>query len=300
MNNYPHDKVLVTGGAGFIGSHLVEALLTTSAHIVILDDFSTGLHTNVPTITSRITVIEGSILDSDACQRAVQGVSCIFHLAADVSVPNSLANPFRCYEINVRGTYTILEAARKAHVSYFVFSSSAAVYGAAQELCDEETTMCKPISPYGMSKLMGEQLCKDYGLHYGIRSICLRYFNVFGARQRVDVPHASFVAQVRHNMHHNKPITLFGDGMQERDFVAVEDVADANLKSSVLLSTHDLYGETINIASGRSESLNSFVKNMHQQFPQYDRNNIRFAPARTGDIRSSGASLNKYRSLLNF
>lgn len=299
MDIYPHHKVLVTGGAGFIGSHLVDALIEQQCHVVVLDNFSTGLRNNLPTSTKHCTIIEGSILDSKTCMKAMDGVSCVFHLAAHISVPLSIAHPVDCYETNVKGTYTLLEAARIKNIKHIVFSSSAAVYGAHEGPCHEEQTPCAPLSPYGTSKWIGELLCKDYGRIYGIRSACLRYFNVYGSRQRTDVPHAPFVAYLMHSMKHNKPIIIYGDGSQERDFVPVERVVAANMHLGAVLLNNNWHGEVINIASGTSQSLRTFIEHMHQQFPDYDRDTIIFSEQRPGDIRYSAAVCTKYKNLVS-
>jgi UDP-glucose 4-epimerase len=298
MNIYPHHKVLVTGGAGFIGSHLVDALLAQQCHVVVLDNFSTGLHNNLRNDTPRLTVIEGSIVDNTIFRTGLDGVSCIFHLAAHISVPLSIKNPVECYETNIKGTYNVLEAARIHDIKHVVFSSSAAVYGAHEGPCHEEKTPCAPLSPYGTSKWIGELLCKDYGRLYGIRSACLRYFNVYGNRQRTDLPHAPFVAYLMHNMKRNEPIIIYGDGYQERDFVPVEQVVAANIRAGSVLLNNNWHGEAINIASGTSQSLRSFIGQLHQQFPDYDPANITFTQERPGDVKYSAAYLAKYYNFL--
>lgn len=298
MNLFPHHKVLVTGGAGFIGSHLVDALLAQQTHVIVLDNFSTGLHQNLPTNTKNLTILEGSILNKEMFGPALHGVSCIFHLAAHISVPLSITNPVDCYETNINGTYNVLEAARIHGIKHLVFSSSAAVYGAHEGPCHEEKTPCAPLSPYGTSKWIGELLCKDYGRLYGIRSACLRYFNVYGNRQRTDLPHAPFVAYLLHKMKQNEPITIYGDGHQKRDFVSVEQVVAANMQAGAVLLNNNWHGEAINIASGTSQSLRNFIMQLHEQFPDYDPSNIVFTEERPGDVKYSAAYLTKYRSLL--
>jgi UDP-glucose 4-epimerase len=290
-------KVLITGGAGFIGSHLTEACLARGYHVTVLDDFSTGQASNLSS-HERLTVIKGSILDLDVCSENTRNVDIIFHLAAKTSVPDSVNHPLSCYATNIPGTYNVLEAARNNQVQSLVFSSSAAVYGPHEGHCDEGTTLCNPQSPYGTSKHMGEILCKEYGKLYGIKSACLRYFNVYGPRQRADVPYAAFVASVRHAMLHNQPITLHGNGLQQRNFVPVEAVVQANIILAQHLSDQSWHGEPFNIASPQSQTLLDFIKKLHEEFPQYDLNNLQWAPARPADISYSAARCEKYNALL--
>lgn len=292
-------NILITGGAGFIGSHLVDACLAQGAMVTVLDDFSTGLRSNL-TPHPRLTIITGSLSEFDQCYEATSGKSLIFHLAAHTSVPDSVQNPLTCYTANIQGTYNLLEGARRNRVPHVVFSSSAAVYGAHEGTCHEIHTPCKPLSPYGTSKHMGEILCKEYGTLYGIRSACLRYFNVYGPRQRADLPHTSFVARVRHAMRHNEPIILYGDGSQNRNFVPVEQIIQANLLISQHLITNTWYGETFNIASPHSETLLQFIKKTHREFPNYNLSLIQCAPPRPGDILHSRAHCDKFSQLATY
>jgi nucleoside-diphosphate-sugar epimerase len=291
-------KILITGGAGFIGSHLVDACLARGHYVKVLDDFSTGQASNLSS-HEKLTVVQGSILDLDVCCENARNVDIIFHLAAKTSVPDSVNNPLTCYATNIRGTYNVLEAARNNQVPFVVFSSSAAVYGPHEGHCDEHTTPCNPLSPYGTSKHMGEILCKEYGKLYGIKSVGLRYFNVYGPRQRADLPHAAFVASVRHAMLHNQPITLYGNGLQQRNFVPIDTVVHANIMLAQHLPNHSWYGEPFNVASPQSQTLLDFIKKLHAEFPRYDLNNLQFAPARSADISYSAARCEKYNAILH-
>ena len=188
MNDYTNKKVVVTGGAGFIGSHLVEALVNHNAQVIVLDNLTTGTKENLSTIFNKITFIEGDIRNSKTCLQALQGTSIVFHLAAQVSVPESVKNPRFCFETNVSGTFNLLEAAQKNNIKRFIFSSSCAVYGDQKKPCKESLT-CHPTSPYAWSKFFGEQLCQQYSETFLLPTLCLRYFNVYGPRQH---PHSEY------------------------------------------------------------------------------------------------------------
>ncbi len=200
-------------------------------------------------------------------------------------------------EVNVVGMINILEAMRAANVQRCVFASSAAVYGAHEGLCYEQLP-CKPVSPYGASKLMGELLSAQYGRSCQIYSACLRYFNVYGDRQRVDLPTAGVVARMRAALAANIPITLYGDGMQQRDFISVEEVVRANLIIGALLQRHAWLGEPFNIGSGTSTTICAMLERLHQEYQYYNLDQqVSYAPARRGDVRSSQADCTKYKLL---
>ncbi|MGC2310484.1 MAG: NAD-dependent epimerase/dehydratase family protein [Candidatus Babeliaceae bacterium] len=282
-----YDKpVLVTGGAGFIGSHLVEALIARGARVTILDDLSTGNLQNIEPLKNKITFIRGSITDYQTCLQATQKQSLIFHCAALVSVPQSIGNPLLCSAINVTGTFWLLEAARLNKVERFIFSSSSAVYGQYAEPC-QESMACNPLSPYGYSKLLGEIYCEQYARIHGLKTLCLRYFNVYGPRQKADGPYASFYAKILRNLAENQPIIIYGDGSQIRDFIAVSSIIEANL-TLAQLPGHLLNGQPINVAQGKSVSLIDLVTRLKKDFPAY-RHPLSFQPARLGDIPSSQA-----------
>lgn len=295
MNNfYTNKKVLVTGGAGFIGSYLVEQLVLQGAQVTILDNFSTGSYENIATLKDIVTIISGSITDTAICLQATEKQDIIFHCAALVAVPISFDDPQKCYAINVQGTFNMLEAARRNHVQRFIFSSSAAVYGAQEKPCDE-TMSCSPLSPYGFSKVMGELLCQQYSCVYKMATLSLRYFNVFGHRQNAQQPHAGIVATLRHKMANNLPITIFGDGLQQRDFIAVDNIVQANLELAAL-PHHLLNGRAINIATGKSITLQELIKNLCTEFHNYNQP-ILYRQEREGDIRYSSADCRLYQQL---
>jgi len=209
---------LVTGGAGFIGSHLVRFLLT-HGRVRVLDDFSSGTLSNLEEVLSAIELVRGSVTDAALVQKAVEGCTVVFHLAAQVSVPLSLEQPVETFEVNLYGTQLLLEAARQAGVQRFVFASSAAVYGDTPRLPKRETMQPRPISPYAWSKWYGELLCRDYWRVYGVPTVSLRFFNVYGPRQNPRSQYAAVVPRwITAALTDRKPI-VYGDGKQTRDFV---------------------------------------------------------------------------------
>jgi UDP-glucose 4-epimerase len=222
-------RVLVTGGAGFIGSHLVEALVARGAQIRVLDDFSTGKHENLAKVEDQIQILEGDIRDPNCCARAVAGVDCVFHLAAVTSVVASLADPTGTIEVNLLGSAKLFRAARDAKVKRIVYASSAGVYGADAAVPNHEGDEGKPLSPYAASKAMTEQLAAAYASCYSMSLVGLRYFNVYGPRQAPNSVYAAVVPQFLAACKAGQPLTIHGDGAQSRDFVYVSDVVAANL-----------------------------------------------------------------------
>lgn len=281
--------VLVTGGAGFIGSHLVKALVDLNARVSILDDLSTGNLDNLDSVINRITFIKGDITNSDTCQAAATIQAIIFHCAARISVPESLDKPSEYTRTNVMGTCNILEAAHRCGARV-IFSSSAAIYGGKNGACREDA-VCTPTSIYGLSKLIGEQYCRLYHALYHVPSICPRYFNVYADR-----PGGSMYEIMHNALRTNQPITIFGDGTQTRDFVSRETVVQANLALAQLPDKY-LNGQAVNIASGESISLNELLATMRAQFPSYT-GKITYQAERPGDIKHSQADITKLRSLL--
>lgn len=290
MNHYKEKNILITGGAGFIGSHLCEALVHEGAHVTILDNFSTGSYTNISSIQEKITCIEGDITNYDDCLLATEAIDTVFHCAALVSVPEAEAYPQFCFETNIQGTFNVLDAAAKNNCKQLVFSSSAAVYGPHIEPC-VETTVCTPTSVYGYSKLIGELLCKQFSVRKHLKTSILRYFNVFGERQNATHPYAGVVAKFTHALRNNLPITVFGDGSQTRDFVPVSEVVYANMLIGSL--TEKEPSVVYNIGTGTSITLNKLLENLMEKYPQYTADII-YAPARAGDIMNSSAICTKY------
>ncbi|MBT4594680.1 NAD-dependent epimerase/dehydratase family protein, partial [bacterium] len=215
---YQNRRVLVTGGAGFIGSHIVEKLVASEAQVTVLDNFSTGKVENLRSVLHKIHIIAGDITDIPTCERATLKKTHVFHLAAMVSVPDSIINPDLCFRINTSGTNNILAAAARNSVDHLVFSSSSAVYG-KQAGINSEATVTSPQSPYGESKLEGEHLCKEHSQNSGLHTTILRYFNVHGKRQSARGGYAAVVAKFMDNLRNKAPLTIFGNGKQTRDFV---------------------------------------------------------------------------------
>lgn len=292
-NFYSSLPVLVTGGCGFIGSHVAHALVNLGARVTIIDDCSSGSLTHITEFRQSVRLLRRSIVDPVACLEATRGQKIIFHCAAFTSVPRSFENPSTCHHTNVDGTFNLLEASRLQGVERLIFSSSAAVYGNHHAICSEEMAL-NPVSPYGYSKLIGELYCKQYACQFGLLTASLRYFNVFGERQ----DHLGGVISVfKKQMARNEPVTIFGSGEQTRDFVAVKKVVEANLRIG-MQEPALLQGDCFNIASGASICLIDLVEEMKKEFPEYTAN-IQFAPAREGDPLESRADCSKYNSLFS-
>ncbi len=291
---YRNKNVLVTGGCGFIGSHIVHTLISYDALVTVLDDLSTGSLSNIASTRNKITFIEGSVTDAAVCAQAVAGKTHVFHLAAFISVPQSVQEPSLCHAVNVDGTFNMLEAARQAKCTRFVFSSSAAVYGTPDGPCSEET-ICKPLSPYGFSKLIGEQLCMQYAHTYGLETVMLRYFNVYGERQDPYGHYAAVVAKFTDLIKKNKPVTIFGDGLQTRDFIPVEQVVEANLMVG-MLPAEQVMARQFNVATGKSITLLELLDQLKTTYRNYQQE-PQFASARAGDIKESSANCARLHAL---
>lgn len=298
FESFYHDKkVLITGGCGFIGSHLAQKLVELGARVTIIDDLSTGSLENIQSFKKNVTLIQETIANQDACHRAVKNNDIIFHCAAFISVPGSVKDPVTCHNVNVNGTFNLLEAARHYGIQRFVFSSTSAVYGPCERTCLESDLHLDPISPYGATKLMGELYCKQFALLFGIPCVMLRYFNVYGPRQNPHSQYAAVIAKFQYHMERNEPITIFGDGTQTRDFVHVDHVVEANLL--VGMAPKELInGHCYNIGTGRSMSLLELVEEMKKAFPRYT-GAIQFKPPRDGDVKHTKMSAEKFQTLKN-
>lgn len=291
QNFYKDKQVLVTGGAGFIGSHLVEKLVELGARVTVFDNFSTGSLNNLRAVLPFITVSFGDVRSAYSIQRATQHKDIVFHLAAFISVPLSIEQPELCHATNVLGTRNVLEGCKENNVVTFIFASSCAVYGNTNTANFEDDPV-NPTTPYAHSKVKGEALCKEYAQQYNISTATLRYFNVYGDRQRTNGEYAAVVAKFKENLLNRKPITIFGTGKQTRDFVAVGDVVLANLKVAML---PELRGEIFNIGSGKSTNLLDLLAQLEKDL-NIQRAGITFAPARSDDIFYSCASCEKYKN----
>ncbi|MBL8600626.1 MAG: NAD-dependent epimerase/dehydratase family protein [Myxococcales bacterium] len=294
------DRVLITGGAGFIGHHLGLAWLTRGAEVTVLDNFRTGRRDNIARLAAaggaRFRFVEGSITDPDAVADAIGGARYVHHLAAQVSVPESVERPRECVDINVNGLLTVLDAARAAGVDRVVFSSSAAVYGDDPRSPKTEDMTPAPKSPYGITKLDGEHYLKMYAALHGVGCVSLRYFNVFGPRQDPRSVYAAAVPIFIERALAGRDITIFGDGEQTRDFVFVEDVAAANILAAT--STQAGRGEVFNVAQGGRCTIRELAETVVRLTASQSK--IVYAPERPGDIRHSRAAIDAIVSGLGF
>lgn len=287
-------RVLVTGGAGFIGSHLVDALVAEGATVRVLDDLSTGRRENLARHLRQIEFIEGDVCDPETCAQAVQGVELIFHQAAIPSVARSVEDPVRSTRVNVQGTVTLLDAARRAGVPRVIYAASSSAYGDTEVLPKVETMTPRPLSPYAISKLAGEHYVTVFGRLYGMKTCSLRYFNVFGPRQDPRSEYAAVIPKFITALLAGEPPTIFGDGEQTRDFCYVDNVVQANL----LAAKADIHGEVVNIACGARVSLNQLVELLNEEIGT--RIAPRHGPPRPGDVRHSLADISVARKLLGY
>ena len=282
---------LVTGGAGFIGSHTVKELVRQGQQVTVLDNLSTGKLNNLEPLKDKITFIQGDICTFADIMHACCGVDYVIHLAALISVAQSMKKPQETAVINVQGTVNVLEAARQCGVKRMVFSSSAAVYGTRPDLPYKETTPMDCQSPYAWSKQVGESLCQLYTKIYGLEVVALRYFNVFGAGQNPNSAYAAVIAKFMQLAAENKPLCIDWDGLQNRDFVSVTDVVQANL----LAAMRGMPGEIYNVASGRPYTLLQLVETIEKISGRKLRRISR--TKRPGDIHNSSADIAKITAL---
>lgn len=287
--------VLVTGGAGFIGSHLTEALVNRGDRVRVLDNFSSGDPRNLASVENRIELIQGDLQNRTDVLEAVQGVDLIFHEAAFVSLPESIEKPRDCFEVNVSGVIELLEAARQASVRRIILASSAAVYGANPNfpLSEDMPTDCR--SPYAASKRFNEDLSKLYSRTFQMQVIALRYFNVYGPRQSPSSMYAAVVPKFIQQLKTGKTPKIFGDGKQTRDFIFIADVVRANLLAA---ESQKAVGSAINICSGSETNLLDLVDILHSIFPNSP--DAEFAEARPGDLPHSVGNPELAKDLLDF
>jgi UDP-glucose 4-epimerase len=288
-------KVLVTGGAGFIGSHLAARLLADGHEVRLLDNFATGRRSNLSAIGPDVELVEGDIQSYERSHNAVRGCEIVFHQAALPSVPRSIQDPLTSNATNVIGTLNILLAARDEDVRRVVFASSSSVYGANPTLPKHEELATLPISPYATAKLASEGYCRSFGAGYGLETVALRYFNVFGPRQDPTSQYAAVIPNFIAALLERQPVTIFGDGEQSRDFTYVDDVVQANL---LAMEAPRVAGKVFNVASGRRVTLNDLVEAL-QELVGWEADTI-YAPARPGDVRHSLADLTRARLELGY
>ncbi len=286
---------LVTGGAGFIGSHLVEALVERGHRVRVLDNFSTGNLANLEGVSHRVEVIEGDIVDLETVRHAMRGVELVFHQAALASVPRSVANPLATHRACVDGTLHVLLAARDAGARRVVYAASSSAYGNSARLPKSEGDPTGPLSPYAVAKLAGEQYCAAFSEVYRLETVRLRYFNVFGPRQAPDSPYAAVVPLFVQALTAGRPPVICGDGEQSRDFTFVQDVVQANLLAA---EAPGVSGKVYNVACGRRTTLLELVGHLNALL------GTTIAPthvaARVGDVRHSQADVERAKQDLGY
>ncbi|MFC2081644.1 SDR family oxidoreductase [Candidatus Bipolaricaulota bacterium] len=291
------ERVLVTGGAGFIGSNLVTSLLEEGRDVRVLDDFSTGHRENLIKVASEIELIEGDIRDLAAVQRAMGGVDVVFHQAALASVPRSVKDPIASNEVNVTGTLNILVAAKEAGARRVVYAASSSAYGENPELPKHEGMTPDPLSPYAVSKFAAEQYCRVFYRVYGLETVALRYFNVFGPRQDPNSQYSAVIPLFIGWLQRGEAPRIEGDGEQTRDFTFIENVVRANLLAA---ETPNVGGEVFNVACNERISINELAAKLAQLI----RPDAPIAPihgeARPGDVKHSLACIDKARQLLGY
>ncbi|MEM2111041.1 MAG: SDR family oxidoreductase [Candidatus Bathyarchaeia archaeon] len=293
-------QILVTGGAGFIGSHLVDKLLNEGYAVTVVDNFYSGNPKNIVHHQNKedFHLIKGDIRDYDLIKNAIKGMDAVFHEAAIVSVPLSVKDPILTIDVNVKGTLNVLKAASKFGVKRFIYASSAAVYGDLKPHKKSEDAALNPTSPYGVSKLQAENYVKSFHGLYGLETISLRYFNAYGPRQQVNVQNnysgviTIFVDRISKNM----PPIIFGDGEQTRDFVYIDDIVEANM---LALNVSEASGEIFNIGTGTPISINQLAEVLKRTIKKENLKNI-YADPRPGDILHSYADIRKAKEILKF
>ena len=293
-------KYMVTGGAGFIGSHIVRTLLERGESVRVLDNFSTGKRENLRDLAQKFNgdqfeIIEGDLRDASCVEEAVRGVEVIFHEAAFVSVPQSMEEPQTCFDVNITGTSRLFDLARAAGVRRAVVASSAAIYGDSDALPLIEETLPQPLSPYAVSKRVDEMYAELFTGSFGLEAVALRYFNVYGPRQRPDSMYAAAVPIFARRLLDGKPVTVFGDGGQTRDLINVHDVVRANLIAS---EHRNAPGKIFNICTGIETRLLDLLEVMYELVPNSPQ--PEFAMPRSGDIYRSVGSPQKAAKAIGF
>jgi nucleoside-diphosphate-sugar epimerase len=288
-------RYLVTGGAGFIGSAIVEELVARGEEVVVLDDLSTGKEANLAAVRDRIEFIRGSICDPATVAAAARGADFALHLAARTSVPRSVESPAETNAVNLDGTLNVLLAARDAGVRRFVYAASSSAYGETQTLPKVETMPAEPISPYGVSKFVGELYARVFGRCYGLENISLRYFNVFGPRQDPGSPYSGVLSRFMAALLEGVPLVVYGDGEQSRDFTYVANVVDATLRAC---RAPEASGHVINVGTGNRFTLNQTLRLLEKITGRPVRPS--YTAPRPGDILHSQADISLARRLLGY
>ena len=293
----PRALYLVTGGAGFIGSHLVERLLCDGARVRVLDDFSTGLRANLEPFADRIDLIEGSVVRESDCRKALAGVDYVLHQAALPSVARSVADPLATHEVGASGTLRLLHEARAGAVRRFVYAGSSSAYGDTEVLPKKEEMAPQPRSPYAVAKLSGEHYARAFHQIYGLETVVLRYFNVFGPRQDPTSQYSAVIAIFLDRALQGQSPTINGDGEQTRDFTYIDNVVEANLLACHV-PARAAAGEVFNVGSGSRTSVNELWQTIRDIAGA--RVDAKYGPPRPGDVRDSLASLDRIRERLGY
>jgi UDP-glucose 4-epimerase len=288
-------RIVVTGGAGFIGSNTVDELVRRGHSVVVLDDLSSGKEENLAEVRNKITLIKGSITDIEVVRKAMHEAEYVLHLAARTSVPKSVKDPIETNRINIDGTLNVLVAARDAKVKRVVFAASSSAYGETPTLPKIETMEPQPISPYGVTKYVGELYAQNFGRCYGLENVSLRYFNIFGPRQDPGSPYSGVLAKFCSAFLEDAQPVIFGDGEQTRDFTYVDNAVQANL---LACEAPNISGKVFNVGVGRRFSLNQTVALLNK----ISGKNLeaKYEPARDGDIRDSQADISRAREFLSY
>jgi UDP-glucose 4-epimerase len=288
-------RYLVTGGAGFIGSHIATALVARGDQVRVFDNLSSGSRENLAHLGDKVELVEGDLLDPTAIAQTVAGIDIIFHEAALASVPRSVEAPLDTHAVCVTGTLHLLEAARKANVRRLVFAGSSSVYGNQPAMSKRETDVLSPLSPYAAAKMAGESYCHSFTAVYGLETVVLRYFNVFGPRQDPNSEYSAVIPKFVALMLRGKRPTVFGDGQQSRDFTYVDDVVRGNLLAA---ESQAAVGQVFNIACGRQQSLLQLIDSINGVLGTSI--DPEFAPPRAGDVRESLADIAAARAVLGY
>ncbi len=288
-------RYLVTGGAGFIGSHIAEALLDQGESVRVLDNLATGRETNLAALQGRAQLIRGDLRNLEAVRAAVEGVEVVFHQGALASVPRSIADPVTSLEININGTQNVLQAARDAGVRRVVYASSSSIYGNTPTLPKHEQMQPHPVSPYAIHKLTGELVCEVFTSIYGLETVALRYFNVFGPRQDPTSEYAAVIPRFLTALIHKRRPIVFGDGEQTRDFTYIANVVQANLLAA---TSRAAVGYAMNIGCGEQVSLNTVLHLAGELLGVTP--DVEYREPRPGDVRDSLADISLAQLLLGY
>jgi UDP-glucose 4-epimerase len=286
---------LVTGGAGFIGSHIAEALVKRGERVRVLDNLITGKRENIAHLRDKLEFIEGDIRNYEQTRQAVEGVQVVFHEAAVPSVPRSITEPLLNHDCNVNGTFNVLLAAHEAGVKRVVYAASSSAYGETEVLPKQEAMLPTPLSPYAAAKLFGEYYCQVFTRVYGLETACLRYFNVFGPRQDPSSPYSGVISKFVTVLLHGETPVIYGDGEQSRDFTYIDNVVDANLRAA---EAPGAAGQVMNLGIGQRITLNALLAELQKILgtnltPRYE-------AMRAGDVRHSLADISQAQKLLDY